>query len=47
MFSPIDPGGDPDKGGLGIYPQTFVLNADVRNYGPKDPFGSNCGWLGQ
>lgn len=45
MFDPVDPGGDLNKGGLGIYRPYFMLNADVRSYGPHDPFGSNCSWL--
>ena len=43
MFSPVDPGGDPSKGGLGIDRPNYMMDTNA-TYGPKDPFGSECAW---
>jgi hypothetical protein len=44
MFAPVDPGSNPRLGGLGIDWPDYMMESSDRTYGPKDPFGSNCGW---
>jgi hypothetical protein len=43
MFSAVDPGNNPRLGGLGINWGDYMQRTST-TYGPKDPFGSNCGW---
>jgi hypothetical protein len=43
MFDPVDPGGEPSKGGLGINRPNYMMHTTA-TYGPRDPLGTECGW---
>jgi hypothetical protein len=43
MFSPVDPGGNPTAGGLGMNLVEYLQRTDA-TYGPQDALGSHCEW---
>jgi hypothetical protein len=43
MFSPVDPGSNPNAGGLGIDLVEYLQRTSA-GYGPYDAFGSHCEW---